>query len=282
MKMLNQKYLIALDLDGTLLNDKKEISFLTKKYLQRLNKSGVNIVLCSGRAPRTMMKYYKELKLNSPMISYNGALTFNPKDSNFNKIEYKFDHNKLKDVYSVLNDYVELTMCETKDTIYTDKEDEFLFTFFQRNNMNVIDNIDTLNEDTFTYVIKLKEENDNIEARNKIQNLVAQHTKNYNLRYWHTSNYGEFSINNINKAEAVKNLAKQLNIDEKNVFVFGDAGNDLELLSSFENSFLMKNGIDELKDKVNNITQKDNNHNGIYYELKPRLKKNKKFSRENF
>lgn len=41
--------LIAVDLDGTLLNDKQEISVKTKQALQKASKMGIKIVPCSGR-----------------------------------------------------------------------------------------------------------------------------------------------------------------------------------------------------------------------------------------
>ena len=42
--------LIAVDLDGTLLNDKQEISYETKEALQKASRSGIKIVPCSGEA----------------------------------------------------------------------------------------------------------------------------------------------------------------------------------------------------------------------------------------
>ncbi|MGZ7222912.1 HAD hydrolase family protein, partial [Streptococcus pyogenes] len=41
--------LIAIDMDGTLLNSQKEISDLDKKTLQKAAKAGIKIVLCTGR-----------------------------------------------------------------------------------------------------------------------------------------------------------------------------------------------------------------------------------------
>ena len=57
------------------------------------------------------------------------------------------------------------------------------------------------------------------------------------------------------------------------MLVFGDAENDLEMLTMFKNSFLMKNGLDELKAKVNYVTKKDNNHDGVIFEIKNFIKK---------
>ena len=83
-------YLIAFDMDGTLLNDKKNISFLTRHYLKKLSRQGHKIVLASGRPSRAMNRYYDELGLSTPMICYNGAYLFSPKDKNFKAIEFEY------------------------------------------------------------------------------------------------------------------------------------------------------------------------------------------------
>ena len=55
------KCLIVLDMDGTLLNKRKEISLLTKNYLLELSKQGHKIILASGRPGRSMISYDDEL-----------------------------------------------------------------------------------------------------------------------------------------------------------------------------------------------------------------------------
>ena len=55
-----EKYLIALDLDGTLLNSKKEICPDTLKYLHHLDSLGHIIVIATGRPIRSIKRYYDE------------------------------------------------------------------------------------------------------------------------------------------------------------------------------------------------------------------------------
>ena len=76
--MQNNKHLIALDLDGTLLNDKKKIGFFDYFHLRRLSKKGNMIVLCTGRPIRATIQYYKKLKLNTYCSCYNGARIATP------------------------------------------------------------------------------------------------------------------------------------------------------------------------------------------------------------
>ena len=59
---MNKKYLIALDLDGTLLKDDKTISSKTKEYLKELEKEGHLIVITSGRALRSVLESILDIK----------------------------------------------------------------------------------------------------------------------------------------------------------------------------------------------------------------------------
>ena len=121
-----EPYLIAFDMDGTLLNDKKNISFRTKRYLISLSKKGHKIILASGRPSRAMYRYYNELKLDTPMICYNGAYVFSPKDKNFKAIEFEFPKEVVKELYLKVKPYSLNVMCETDKDIWVDRADQYL------------------------------------------------------------------------------------------------------------------------------------------------------------
>ena len=63
-----QPYLICLDLDGTLLNDNKEISSYTKQVLTELQQRGHYIMIATGRPYRASQIYYHELNMNTPLL----------------------------------------------------------------------------------------------------------------------------------------------------------------------------------------------------------------------
>jgi hypothetical protein len=66
--------LVALDLDGTLLNDAGAISPADTEALRRFAASGGLVVLCSGRMTANIRPFYQTLGLDGPTIAYNGAL----------------------------------------------------------------------------------------------------------------------------------------------------------------------------------------------------------------
>lgn len=67
--------LIALDLDGTLLNTREEVSPRNRKAIRAALDAGIRVVLATGRGVDTPIRVSKELGLNLPVICCHGALT---------------------------------------------------------------------------------------------------------------------------------------------------------------------------------------------------------------
>lgn len=70
---MNTYRLVALDMDGTLLNDEKEVSQENKKWIQRLDEQDIPVVLATGRGYQRVAHIQKELDINHPMVLVNGA-----------------------------------------------------------------------------------------------------------------------------------------------------------------------------------------------------------------
>jgi Cof subfamily protein (haloacid dehalogenase superfamily) len=71
--------LAAIDLDGTLLNREHRISARNARAVQALAARGVVCVIASGRMHEATARFYDELGLDSPIISYNGAMVKHPR-----------------------------------------------------------------------------------------------------------------------------------------------------------------------------------------------------------
>ena len=69
--------LVAIDLDGTLLNSQKEISLRNKQALMAAKQAGVKVVICTGRPLAAIGPYLEELGLQDEgdySITFNGGL----------------------------------------------------------------------------------------------------------------------------------------------------------------------------------------------------------------
>lgn len=71
---MTAKYrLLALDMDGTLLNDEQIITPKTVEWIQKAVDAGVHVCLSTGRASKSAMPYAEQLGLKTPMIMVNGS-----------------------------------------------------------------------------------------------------------------------------------------------------------------------------------------------------------------
>lgn len=66
--------LLALDLDGTLLNSSGKISDANKQAIQAAEKKGVLVTIATGRRFRDARPVALEIELNAPVVCHNGAL----------------------------------------------------------------------------------------------------------------------------------------------------------------------------------------------------------------
>jgi Cof subfamily protein (haloacid dehalogenase superfamily) len=265
-------YLIALDLDGTLLDDKKLILEHTKNFLMKLKKAGHKIVLATGRPIRSFKHYYEQLELDTPVVAYNGAYVAHPSDKQFKEIAFSFPAQVVKAIYhDVGPKYIDNIMCETNQHIWLIKEDNDLDSFFWHKNMNIIlgDIRKTLTENPMTMIIKSIHRN--AFSDQLIKKAVKKHA-GLKLRFWGDSPFSEIYYSHISKASGLKKILKYYDIPSQRLIVFGDAENDKEMLKLARYSFAMLNGNRIAKKSAKKVTTHSNNDNGIFVELKKLIK----------
>ena len=261
------KYLIALDMDGTLLNSNREISNETKEYLKKLSKQGHTIVISSGRPFRSIKKYYDELELTSPSICYNGAYIHS--DTNlFDDFTFSFTYEECLQIYNEIGkENLENVLCENNENLYLLHEDDILWKYFWLKDINVIygDLEKTLNQNPIIMIFRAK--NQSNEIKDKIKKVMDNHP-GINIRFWSgLTEFSEIYYNKVSKANALKRIMKELGYDKKNVIAIGDALNDIEMIECAEIGVAMKNSSPELIKKAKYVTEFANNQDGIKHFL---------------
>lgn len=98
---------VVLDIDGTLVNSKKEITKKTLSVVNKIQREGKIVVIASGRPPRGVMPYAKELGLDKGegyILSYNGGRITRAKSGEviYNK---RFPNEYIFDICKVIGDY---------------------------------------------------------------------------------------------------------------------------------------------------------------------------------
>jgi len=258
-----QKYLIAIDLDGTLLTDDKKITPKTRDYLHGLGKDGHHIVIATGRPLRAAYSFQQELGVNAPIVSYNGALTSFPGNPNFPKRVQTFDRKVLRAIvdeigYEILGNL----MLETEENVYLLRHDEELNTFFwnDRGTIHYGDPFTKLKEDPLTLIFLFNNLNDEMKAC--VQKVVAKFP-GYYIRFWHLSGYAELYQDDSTKKEGIEYIAKLLNVPLSHVITIGDAENDKQMLAWAPNSIWMINGVPSVAQYAKMTTTEDNNNDGL-------------------
>lgn len=271
---MENKFLIGIDLDGTLLNKKSKLSFSTISYLKKISKQGHIIVLCTGRPLRAMLPYYKILKLNTPVICYNGGRVFNPNDRNFPSITHSFSKEDIKDIINTIGlDKIDNIMCEVDDKAWVYTHDEKIEEILWHNNISLIygDLNNTLNENPITFLIF----STNKECKKILSKHIKENYPNLKYRFWngYLENFSEIFDKHISKYNALKKVAQYYDIPLKNIITFGDGENDIDMISKANYGFAMINAADNIKKKAKYITTKDNDNDGVIFELKKILKR---------
>src|SRR5688572_28383852 len=116
--------LVAVDLDGTLLNDSKQVTEQTAGALACLPEQGVKVVVASARPPRSVRAIYQSLGLDTLQINYNGALIWD--EAGKQPIYHRPIAGRLaKKIIEHARDMFEETIvtCEVLDRWFTDRND---------------------------------------------------------------------------------------------------------------------------------------------------------------
>jgi hypothetical protein len=269
------RHVIAMDLDGTLLTDDKTIDARTKRYLRRLEKQGHIIVLASGRPYRAIVNYYQEIGLKSPVICYNGAYVINPTDNTYPVTNFDFPADIIKDIFAHIDEkYITNIMVETNQKIWFLKHGEDFPGFLWKDNMDIVygDIRETLTENPMTMIIKVK--NRDPETDQALIQAASRHP-GVKVRFWALMLFSEIYFEHISKGHALHDIAKYYGVPLDHTLAFGDADNDIEMLSMAGVGFAMQNADHAIKAKADYITKHTNNERGLYHALKNYYRKTK-------
>ncbi|MCR5764982.1 MAG: Cof-type HAD-IIB family hydrolase [Treponema sp.] len=271
-KKLNPK-LIALDLDDTLLNDKRQIDDETVFALRECANRGIYIVLCSGRAEDAILPFVRRLEIAGKesgryIIAINGCSIF---DLHERKQIYcrKVDSDILLRTNEIAESWGLRTEVYTSDTIYYREETKWTRLDVDLCGLKgkVVEDYDSFLKTPFTKMLVPGEPE-------LLQKLQAELRKEFGERaviFISKPYFLEILPPNCGKGEAVDWLAEHIasKSGEKVLTMgFGDSMNDESLIRHATWGVAMSNGLKEIRDIADFVTPTDNNHNGIAEFLK--------------
>ena len=266
--------LIALDLDGTLLNREKKIDLRTADYLKRLKNDDVDIVIATGRSHFDAVKLTENLDFDFDIISNNGSVTRNGKNHT------RFDSNYIK------NDDFQRLVGESREfdlhpIVYVDKfDDDFDIVIEHKHDFTAYNGYMCKAERRFRRMDFQEYCDDDILAVCYTGNLDELNSLKNKIINLYPSTYNTVTSINLSvnallefldvkgcKWEALKSYCSCRGIDKRHIVSFGDDNNDLEMIMNSGLGIVMSNGTQMLRENGDLISEFDNDNIGVYREL---------------
>ncbi|QGH33323.1 Cof-type HAD-IIB family hydrolase [Gracilibacillus salitolerans] len=252
--------LVALDVDGTLLNGN---GVLTQKTINAVNKayhSGVEVVISTGRSLQQTRPILDELEIEGILVSHNGATTIKT-DSKDIIYEFSYDIQEVAEIIKYCRVHgIQFSVCTAFD-FYVEQINEYQIELFEKFNLNPIIHKDllTLTDKVMKFTVDDQERVDG-----------WRDIKLKQLRKTSDGFFQDIIHPNAHKASALEQVLYKLKIDRSEIIAIGDFYNDLEMLEFAGLGIAMGNAPEDLKEKADVVTT-SNNEDGVFHALEEYL-----------
>ncbi len=260
--------LVAIDLDGTLLDSTKEISTRNKKAIASAIEKGIKIVICSGRVYSGARLYAKQIDSKDPIIACNGAVIAEKVDGRVIYSNYLHTEAcmKINDIFHKNDLYFHVY---AGDTMYTEKLGFTSLKYFEKNkslpkedrvDIEIVEDMAAKLKSISGMVLKFVAVADN-KALLKIARYEIEQLQNVDVM---SSNYDNFEVmqKGVNKGAALKKVSEYLKVPPSEMIAIGDNENDISMFKYAGLSIAMENGEDIAKEAAQYVTA-SNDDDGV-------------------
>lgn len=271
--------LIALDMDGTLLNSKKQISPANLTAIKLADKQGKIVVLSTGRNPAEVRTY----TLQMPSVRYlncnNGSLIYDVKVESAIYQHPLAPETVMKILKITEKEDVTLSLATDHPIIQRDhfaQMEQYGMGPYKGLFAQVAEKWEDLRykyaESPFP-VHKVNIYHKDTESRARVQQSIADAGVHAMMIHSETTSL-EISAEGVGKGTGLQKLCEFLNIPIADTIAVGDSGNDLQVLNTAGLAVAMGNAIAEIK-KIADVVTADCDHDGCaeainQYLLNPR------------
>jgi len=253
--------MIGLDIDGTLLNSKHQITTETNKAIKTaVNEKGIPVILVSARMPKGIIFLQRELEIEAPIICYSGALVL---DKNGEILSQKYmSVSDIKEVYAAAKKLGVHVSLYKDDEWCIEKMDEWAKQEYEITSIipNVI-NFEFLfeawgKEGSGANKILCMADPDKI-------NLLKDQLKIDSLNIYPSKpTYLEIMPKEASKTSAIEILRKKFNVKQREILAAGDNYNDMDMIEYAGLGVAMGNAPDEVKRCADFVTL-SNDEDGV-------------------
>jgi Cof subfamily protein (haloacid dehalogenase superfamily) len=254
---------IALDIDGTLTNTKKEVTPRTKKAVNQAMEAEKVVIVASGRPTAGIRGISEALKLEEKggyILAFNGARIMNCKTG-----EVIYQNVLPRDMIPVLykealEHNVSIITYEGDDVICGCNHDKYVDIEAKINNIKVndVDNFDQYVTFDVNKCLMTGEPE-------KLATLEKEMQEKYGDRlsiYRSEPFFLEFMPLNVDKANSLSHLLKHLGLKREELIAIGDGFNDLSMIKYAGLGVAMSNAQEVVKENADKVT-KSNEEDGV-------------------
>ncbi len=253
---MNNIKLVVIDLDGTVLIG----NFIPKKNIEAIKKTlenNVKVVIATGRGPTKTKWVYDKLGLNKdnlPTICFNGALQFNFSNSNVLDSVAISSYNAKK-IFSLAKEHniIAWAFPLHNKSIYRTRKHNFISIYGMKTYKIKINEYDENNFSDDVYKFSFFGSKRNCKIFSEFLKKQIPDVKIFPYSFFGKKAYDIANIK-CDKNEAIKNIAKKLDLKLEEIMAIGDGHNDIEMIKNSGLGIAMKNGNDKLKIIANDIT----------------------------
>lgn len=260
--------LIALDLDGTLTNDAKEVTPETVKTLHQAIEKGAEVALVSGRPTIGMERVARTLELERVggyILAYNGGHIL---DCKTGKDLYKaqFPRDCIEEaVEFARKNHVAMVSYDDEGIVTEGPMDQYVQHESYNNGIpsKLVDDLPAYLSYPFVKMVMCGDP----KIISSLEPVMAKYFAGRLDIYRAESIYLEIMPRNIRKSTGLQKLMDHLGIEASEMMACGDAHNDLPMMEMAGLSVAMENAYDNVKAVADFIT-KSNNEDGVAYAVK--------------
>lgn len=259
-----EKKIFFTDLDGTLLNDKKEITPKTREILGKITEAGHYLVFISGRPMMSVMEAREGLPVsdkNLYLIASNGGVIFDAEKKQILK-ENRLTYEQTEYVLKYCEQQGVHSHTYTDNAIVSKRQTEEL-NFYQKTihmPSIITDNIIESLDKPPLKCIAISVEKEKLDA---IKEGLSDWAKGQVQLMFSNDKLLEMIPISSGKGTALKWLSEYLGVNIENTMAAGDMENDISMLEVAGVGVAMLNGAHKVKEIADIVTPFDNNNDGL-------------------
>ena len=257
--------IIATDMDGTLLDSKKNVPKELGYVLKKLDEKNVRFIVASGRQYYNLEKQFKDYNQDLIYISENGAMVFDK-----GEIVYlsEIDGDKLTKPVEIARKIpgASIILCGEKSAYTENKGDFFIKNarlYYEK--LEVVDNVLDVVREGRDKICKIALFHD--KSSEKYLSKEFDEVENDFLISVSGELWMDLMNKGVNKGTAIERIQECYDVTYDETMAFGDYLNDYEMMQSCKYSYAMANAHPKLKE-ISNYEAKSNDENGVMEVIK--------------